>query len=85
MVKLPDLVLEEREGFIIVRDDLLPGGTKRRVAGVLLKGAEEFVYASPAYGYAQIALAYACKDADKRATIFTAKRKVLAPRSLQAK
>ena len=85
MVKLPDPVLEERDGFVIVRDDILPGGTKRRVAGVLLNGAEEFVYASPAYGYAQIALAYACKDADKRATIFTAKRKVLAPRSLQAK
>ena len=82
---MPEPVLEEIEGITVVRDDLLPGGTKRRVAASLLQGGEEFVYASPAYGYAQVALAYACRDAGKQATIFTAKRHTLHPRTQEAK
>ncbi len=58
----------------VVRDDLIPGGTKRRVIDQLLVGAEMFVYASPAYGYAQVALAHACRDLGKRVVIFTAHR-----------
>lgn len=45
----------------IVRDDLLPGGTKRRVAPLILDGRPA-VYAGPAEGFAQVALAYACAD-----------------------
>jgi cysteine synthase len=51
----------------------------------LLVGADEFVYASPAYGYAQVALAYACAARGLRATVFTAKRKALHARTLEAK
>ncbi len=81
---IPAPVIEEIDGIHVVRDDLLPGGTKRRVIPLLLGGAEEFVYASPAYGYAQVALAYSCAAAGKRATIFTAKRKALFPLTAEA-
>lgn len=81
----PDPVIEDRDGLLIVRDDLLPGGTKRRVIGPLIAGAREVVYASPAYGFAQIALAYACRDLGIQATVFTAKRKTYHPRTLEAR
>jgi hypothetical protein len=82
---MPAPVVEKIGSVLVVRDDLLPGGTKRRVADRLLVSGNEFVYASPAYGYAQVALAYACIDAGKQATIFTAKRNVLHPRTAEAK
>jgi len=85
-VTLPAPVLEEVEGFLVVRDDLVPGGTKRRVLEPLVAAspAREFVYASPAYGYAQVALAHACAAAGKRATVFVAQRKALHPRTAEA-
>ncbi len=78
-------IIEEYSGILVVRDDLLPGGTKRRVLDSLLVGADEFVYASPAYGYAQVSLAYACAARGLQATIFTAKRKELHARTQEAK
>ena len=46
--KFPKLVIEEHEGFHIVRDDLLEGGSKRRFVDRMIReeiaeGAEEFV------------------------------------------
>src|SRR5690554_6398061 len=74
---LPPPIIKRHGDFWVVRDDLLEGGTKRRVIQPLVErmDAQEFVYASPAYGYAQYALAVAAREAGKRATIFTAKRK----------
>jgi hypothetical protein len=72
------------EGIQVVRDDLVPGGTKARVLPVLLQGGTEFVYASPAYGYAQVALAVCCRALGLRATVFTAQRKVMHPRTAEA-
>lgn len=80
-----NFTITESSGVLIVRDDLVEGGTKRRVLESLLIDAEEFVYASPASGYAQIALAYACRAAGKRATIFVAKRNELHKRTREAK
>lgn len=85
MAKLPDPVIEKIGNIFVLRDDLIPGGTKRRVIDRVLIGGGEFVYASPAYGYAQIALAHACREAGKQATIFTAKRRQLHPRTMEAK
>lgn len=51
-------VIERFGKILVVRDDLVPGGTKARVLPDLLRGGQEYVYASPAYGYAQIALAH---------------------------
>lgn len=57
-----------------MRDDLLPGGTKRRAVHALFDERQTYAYASPCYGYAQVALAYACRDYGKLATIFVARR-----------
>jgi hypothetical protein len=84
-VSLPSPIIEKHGGIFIVRDDYLPGGTKRRVAHLLLEGANEVVYASPAYGYAQIALAYAGRESGVSVTIFTAKRGKLHANTQQAK
>lgn len=81
---LPVPMIEEREGFLVVRDDLIAGGTKRRVLPVLMDSGDEFVYASPVYGYAQIALAHTAAALGKRATIFCAKRAQLHARTLEA-
>jgi hypothetical protein len=81
---LSDPVIREHGGIVVVRDDLLPGGTKRRALPVLLTGAREFVYASPVYGYAQIALAHAAKVSGVRVTIFCAARKIRHARTMQA-
>jgi hypothetical protein len=47
-------------------------------------GVDEAVYASPAEGGAQIALAYVARQLGKRATIFVAKRRKPHPRTLEA-
>lgn len=75
--KLPAPVIEEHEGFLVVRDDLLPGGTKRRALLSILFNikAREVVYPATAHGYGQLALAYAGKDAGKKVTLFLADRK----------
>ena len=71
--------------LFVVRDDLVPGGTKARALPVALpSGIEEFVYPSPAFGYAQIALSVAARELGKRATVFVAKRKTLHPRTREA-
>ncbi|MFN7453940.1 MAG: hypothetical protein ACK5RO_04700 [Pseudobdellovibrionaceae bacterium] len=59
----------------VVRDDLLPGGTKQRAALPWLKelsafGFKNFVYASPFCGYAQVALAIACSELNLNCTLF---------------
>jgi hypothetical protein len=71
----------------VVRDDLLNGGTKMRAIMPLIEAspATEFVYASPAQGYAQVALALCAAAHGRRATIFTAKRKAPHPLTLRAK
>lgn len=80
----PPKIIKQGE-LLIVRDDLLPGGTKRRILPLILKPNTEYVYASPAYGYAQIALAHACRDIGSTATIFTAKRNIPHNRTIEAR
>lgn len=75
----------EHDGILVVRDDLFPGGTKARYLPVLFEGVDEVVYASPAEGGAQTALAHAAAALGKRATIFVAKRAAPHPRALMAK
>jgi hypothetical protein len=50
-------VIIEHDGVLVVRDDLFTGGTKARFLGMMFNGADEVVYASPAEGGAQVALA----------------------------
>lgn len=58
----------------VVRDDLLPGGTKQRALAPYLldlqrQGFHHFTYASPFSGFAQIALAYVAKTLNLPCTI----------------
>lgn len=77
--------LDSYAGIVVVRDDLTPGGTKARIFAPLFERHTEIVYASPAQGGAQTALAHAAAAAGKRATIFVAKRAIPHPRALEAK
>lgn len=71
-----NITIEKHEGVYVLRDDLLPGGTKSIVLPDLLNPAyNEYVYASPVYGGFQIALSLYCEKIGKKATIFCAKRK----------
>lgn len=78
-------VIKEHQGVIVVRDDFIPGGSKRRFVDRLFGGASEVVYASPVYGGAQIAIAHAAREAGIRSTIFCAKRGTPHPRTIEAK
>jgi hypothetical protein len=83
---LPPPVVERHGELLIVRDDLLPGGTKRRVLPRLFAAwpEQEFVFGGPAQGYAQVAGAYAARDVGKEWTFFLAKRARPHPLTLEA-
>lgn len=78
-------IITEHAGVAVVRDDLFPGGTKARFIPRLFDGADEVVYASPAEGGAQFALATVARALGKRAVIFAADRAVAHPRQFEAK
>jgi hypothetical protein len=70
----------------VVRDDLLPGGSKSRFLSRLMElPYKQFVYASPTYGGAQIALAKACASAEKTAIIISPDREELHARTDDAR
>lgn len=77
-------VVVEHGGVFVVRDDLYPGGTKARFIGAFFRDADEAVYASPAEGGAQTALATVARQLGKRATIFVAQRIRPHARTLEA-
>jgi hypothetical protein len=59
---------------MVIRDDLLPGGTKQRATAPYLRelmeeGHTSFFYASPFAGFAQVALAYAAQKLGVSCTI----------------
>jgi hypothetical protein len=78
-------IVDIHQGIHVVRDDLLPGGTKTRFISALFQNCDEIVYATPAEGGAQTALAYAAKQAGKKATLFVAKRQRPHDRTILAK
>lgn len=83
---LPLPLLEEHDGIMIVRDDLLDGGSKRRFLRPLIESeGDEWCYASPRQGYGQISLAYVCRDLGKKATVFLAQSAKLHPYTEEAK
>lgn len=79
MIELPDPVVEERtlvdgRRMRIVRDDLLPGGTKVRALVVMMEPGGAYAYAGPAEGYAQIALGRTAALIGARGVAFVAAR-----------
>jgi len=79
---IPAPVVDRIDGVMVVRDDHIPGGTKRSFADQLIAGRREVVYASPGYGGAQIAIAHAARQQGAQATIFCAKRNRPHPRTM---
>ena len=65
--------VQTHDGIRVGRDDLFPGGTKARFVPELFATADEVVYASPAEGGAQTAIAHVAAALGKRATIVVAK------------
>lgn len=84
--RVDELCLDDGRRIMVVRDDELPGGTKRRALTPLMEAwtEDEFVFGGPAQGYAQLALAYSAADVGKRATFFIAERKQMHPLTVQA-
>ena len=78
-------IVRSHNGILVVRDDLFPGGTKARFMALLYAGADEVVYAGPAEGGAQTALAHTAAALGKQATLFVAGRATPHPRALEAK
>ncbi len=78
---MPAPVLMEYEGVMVVRDDLLPAGSKARFIDQMIRRADhvqEWVYgASPRVGYGQISLAYVAGKYGKRSTVFVPKANAL--------
>jgi hypothetical protein len=72
----PVPVTIEHDGVLVVRDDLLPGGTKARFLGTLFEGVGKVVYASPAEDGAP--------QLGKQATIFVARRASPHARTMEA-
>lgn len=80
------ITVEKHNGLLVLRDDLLPGGTKSILMCEIVGNKphiNEFVYASPVYGGFQIALSAYCEQNGKKATIFCAKRNTLHPNTLK--
>jgi hypothetical protein len=77
---IPPPLVEGHGKWLIVRDDLIPGGTKRRVMNVVAQAGRPLVYAGPAWGGAALAMALEAEQRGLRCTLFYAGRKVLAPR-----
>lgn len=71
--------IEEHFGVMVLRDDILPGGTKSVLMPSIIGEGSEYVYATPVYGGFQIALSAYCKSVGKQATIFCAKRGKMHP------
>lgn len=65
-------VVEQFGNITVVREDLVPGGTKARFVEALFADVDELVYASPTQGGAQTALALAAKRLGKKLTLFVA-------------
>ncbi len=74
---LPPQVITEHEGFMVVRDDLLPGGTKRRVLSLMFNdmAEKELVYPSVPFGSGPVAVAESARDTGKTAVLFYPARK----------
>jgi hypothetical protein len=73
-----DFKIDKIDEFFVVRDDLIEGGTKRRVLGSFIDNNsefDEFIYASPRQGYGQLSLTICCMERGKKSTIFIPKGK----------
>lgn len=71
----PKPIIQEHEGFLVVRDDLFLYGSKARFGDFLVKNAkqEELIYGgAPKQGWAPISISYLAKKYNKKAKFFIA-------------
>lgn len=71
------IFLEEHEGIQVLREDLIPGGSKSRFVPALIHDAREIVFGGPFCGGAPVALSEVGKRLGIPVTIFYAQRKEL--------
>jgi hypothetical protein len=67
-----DPVILPHDKFFVLRDDVVEGGTKRRILSSILPDLQEkeIVYAGHAYGYAAYALGLAAQSCNKGVRVF---------------
>ncbi len=72
MEKSIPFVIEDIQGFRVLRDDLFEGGTKRRALERMIDSIKELelVYACDYYGHAAYAIALTALDAGKKVKLF---------------
>ncbi len=75
-VSISTIEFKENQKLFVVRDDVLPGGTKQRaiipyLQSLQKKGFNHFIYLSHFCGFSQISLAHGCKVLGLKCTIFT--------------
>lgn len=81
-------ILKEHENILVVRDDLIPYGSKARFLDSFFSkiDQDEVVYGgSPRWGFAQISIAYLARKHGKKATIFVPWSKELSSYSQRAR
>lgn len=71
-MEFPSPIAERYGNITVIREDLIPGGTKARFVDSFFEDVEEVVYASPTQGGAQTALALAAYRLKKKLTLFVA-------------
>lgn len=71
----PDPIIEQYGRMLVVRDDLVPGGSKMRFLPYLVQGASEVVFGGPFCGGAPFALSVWGKHTGTKITLFYAQRK----------
>src|SRR5579862_4272577 len=72
-IKVESYQVKENVKVNVIRDDLLPGGTKQRALNKFIEyysNCDNFIYAGPSSGFAQVAVTIACKEMGKQATLF---------------
>ena len=69
----PKPIIEEHNRFLVVRDDLVPGGSKMRFLPYLVKDAKEVVFGGPFCGGAPYALSVWGGRTKTKVTLFYAK------------
>jgi 1-aminocyclopropane-1-carboxylate deaminase/D-cysteine desulfhydrase-like pyridoxal-dependent ACC family enzyme len=83
-MKKQPVIIENYFGIDVLRDDLLPGGSKSRFLPYLIKGAKEVVYGGPYCGGAAVCLSYFGKKYGIKTTLFYAERKEFHRNQLRA-
>ncbi len=73
-----EVQLDKKRTIYVVRDDLVPGGTKQRFLGPMVRAnrnIDTWVMPTSTYGYAQVAMSVVCKEENRELVIFYPKRK----------